>query len=508
MFPFIPRKVAQAGKSTAATASSSQSRRNTLPTTSTTRDSAAEGGQPVDVKGKRKAVDTDPAVEDYYSLLCLALSDHAIWADSHLRSRLINGSDGYIPLRYLLSHSPVLTGLDPSPSETVVAKVVRAQECAFLDIRVLVSAPSRAAWYGKDSAEDVLGGYEVRRRDWPEALRRIHQLTEDDWAARSVYVENIPFQYRTTAAIARFIHSLTVSPSSSEPSMPTQHIWLPPHVQDKPGDQPKCKGFALISVSTLAQAENLAHDWPWDVRRTDLYNVADTAEAQEAVKFGFRVMPRARWDALREEYLAYRQTLLDALAYSEHETGEAQETNTVEEHAPSHATAPSLLTTDLSSPYPQGCLVFVRNVHPETNKTTLRALFSQPFTESGAADAGVDYVDFSKGMDTCYLRLASARHTQLLTAFFAANSKAQNGGLDTTGVAPSPGTTLKAVTLEVVEGIREELYWNKVPEKVRRQAVEKATATSTASDQPENVGEEAFEPAEKKRKRKRRKRDE
>lgn len=29
-----------------------------------------------------------------------------------------------------------------------------------------------------------------------------------------------------------------------------------------------------------------------------------------------------------------------------------------------------------AGPFPPGCLVFVRNVHPDTNKTTLKSLFS------------------------------------------------------------------------------------------------------------------------------------
>lgn len=52
--------------------------------------------------------------------------------------------------------------------------------------------------------------------------------------------------------------------------------------------------------------------------------------------------------------------------------------------------------------FPQGCLVFVQNVHPQTNKTTLRKLLGRAF-ESHGSDSGqddvVDYVDFSKGLE-------------------------------------------------------------------------------------------------------------
>jgi len=48
----------------------------------------------------------------------------------------------------------------------------------------------------------------------------------------------------------------------------------------------------------------------------------------------------------------------------------------------------------------------------------------------------------------------------------------QERGLDDTGTTQkSNGDT---ITMEIVQGKREELYWDKVPEKVRKQAVQKA----------------------------------
>ena len=64
-------------------------------------------------------------------------------------------------------------------------------------------------------------------------------------------------------------------------------------------------------------------------------------------------------------------------------------------------------TISLSSPYPTNSLVFVRNIHPETNKTTLRKLLSTafvaPLAKGMALGGGVDYVDFNKGMDSVSL---------------------------------------------------------------------------------------------------------
>ncbi len=72
----------------------------------------------------------------------------------------------------------------------------------------------------------------------------------------------------------------------------------------------------------------------------------------------------------------------------------------------------------------------------------------------------------------CYLRLATPKHTTQLVAHFSDDPVVQTTGLDDTGSSPSANK--KAITVEVVDGTREELYWLKVPEKIRRQAVEKA----------------------------------
>ena len=63
-----------------------------------------------------------------------------------------------------------------------------------------------------------------------------------------------------------------------------------------------------------------------------------------------------------------------------------------------------VLPLDASAPFPPGCLVFVRNVHPETNKTTLKTLFSahafgrDSSAASSSSAVAIDYVDYNKGM--------------------------------------------------------------------------------------------------------------
>ena len=57
--------------------------------------------------------------------------------------------------------------------------------------------------------------------------------------------------------------------------------------------------------------------------------------------------------------------------------------------------------------FPPGCLTFVKNLHPQTNKTTIKGLLERAFTGDASAEAirdgsGIDYVDYQKNMDTVF----------------------------------------------------------------------------------------------------------
>jgi len=64
-------------------------------------------------------------------------------------------------------------------------------------------------------------------------------------------------------------------------------------------------------------------------------------------------------------------------------------------------------------------------------------------------------------------------HAQTLVDYFSSNPKVHSHGLDDTGIpaTSTSNTDLKVITMEIASGKREEVYWEKVPEKVRRQAV-------------------------------------
>lgn len=148
--------------------------------------------------------------------------------------------------------------------------------------------------------------------------------------------------------IYAFISSLLGLPSSGQAlSTGVQTITLPAHHLDRPGDAPKPKGFALVTFASEDEAARLVTD-------VDSYHGRGRDQG---------------WG--NREHAA---------------------------HAPPDA------------PFPPGCLVYVRGVHPETNRTTLKALFAA----RGFGPDALDYVDYSKGMGT--VRLCFPRYALWATA--------------------------------------------------------------------------------------------
>lgn len=220
-------------------------------------------------------------------------------------------------------------------------------------------------------------------------------------------------QYRSIPGIVRFTLGLLGASPSKTTSHLVQTVTLPPHHLDKPGDEPKCKAFAFVTLYQVADVEALLNAWPWDRSLIEKSATKDdtpaSTEVREATKFGLRILSKKRWDRLKEEYLAYRATLLEELAESE-----AAQPDPPPRQLQRDPDPPGLAKVDTSgyaeevidssSPYPPNCLVFVRNVHSGTNKTTLRSLFSQAFqNQSNVSDDGLDYVDFNKGMTSVCL---------------------------------------------------------------------------------------------------------
>ena len=196
-----------------------------------------------------------------------------------------------------------------------------------------------------------------------------------------------------------------------------QRIVFPSHHRDPAASFPICKGFALVTLSSKADVQALTYAWPWDSEeRTDTHATTEaevngqTVEERSARANRLRICTRASWEELRAEYLLYRQRLINEVNQHQDENEARWRKETTDrgrckksrgedgsQGEQTRSTTPYEAGIRADSPYPTACLVFVRHVHPETNKTTLRTLFSQAWAEPNVA---IDYIDYSKNMDS------------------------------------------------------------------------------------------------------------
>lgn len=282
--------------------------------------------------------------------------------------------------------------------------------------------------------------------------------------------ENFPPYARTTSSIYTFLSSLLASESGSSPDglAPIQRIEFPPHRDDPPDGPPpiKSKGFAFIILAHAKHVDHLLQQWPWETSKRPapsssglskpglLRKRGEEEERSKAVvdalDFGLRCLSKKEWERMKERYLALQRRLLDETlqadrrfhneSISEQMQALAHQKIGKQENGgqvPSFLDSPAVTTatTNLNvvekhETFPTGCLVFVKNVNPETNKTTLRALFSSAITNNTDA---VDYVDYNKGLDSVSERIqhytvsfffhfsCHHRHVRLLYMSMSAN---------------------------------------------------------------------------------------
>jgi hypothetical protein len=202
--------------------------------------------------------------------------------------------------------------------------------------------------------------------------------------------ENIPHTHRTPHSIFEFLKH--IAPEGRKVDM--QSITFPSHHSDRPGDIPRFKGFAFIVLSDLKDARSFCSSWPWDHSGAQPKAAQEDKGSSEAHQTGFRSLALSKWIELRDEYLDYQARLLD-IAREPPPLNPLKEDN----HLPGRSSIPPpKLPSENTEWYPRGCLVFVKHIHPETNKTTLRKLFHQ-FTSGSEGDC-VDYLDYQKGVDS------------------------------------------------------------------------------------------------------------
>ncbi|KAJ7080427.1 hypothetical protein B0H15DRAFT_787274 [Mycena belliarum] len=470
-FAFVPRKVAKAAKAPYQHVVSAPLATVSVVDKGKSRETSVERRPGRTLEAPTKSQYSE---EDYALLLCLSLSKRRLWSDPDLRrdiewSSRESANDGFFPLSYLLDSPCPLSSTHAS--ETLIIKALRTHATDVVDVRMAI--PSSSSGQGK-----TRGNFEIRPKFWDDA---VYPVSREGWDNRTVYVENIPVRHKTVPAFFRFILGLLPANSAMPAHNRIQWISLPSHHSDEPGAEAKPKAFALITFATSGDAESLLTAWPWARRAQHEH---ESSDASEAAKFGFRTLSMARWEGLNAEYLSYRAKLLADIPKEEAPTPAAVARPSDPPSYRPEPRPPVEVPVAFAStlPYPRSCLVFVRNIHPETNKTTLRTFFARTVDTKEA----IDYVDFNKGMDSCYLRLTTPSHATTLMAQFSENHVVHASGLDDSGC---PGqANEKHVEVELVLGKREEVYWEKVPEKVRLQAVQKALGQVNAPP-GENDGE-------------------
>ena len=101
----------------------------------------------------------------------------------------------------------------------------------------------------------------------------------------------------------------------------------------------------------------------------------------------------------------------------------------------------------------------------------------------------------------CHLRLTSPAHAQSLYAHFSTKHNAQTNALASVCEVLPADSVVKPISIEIISGRKEEMYWEKVPEKVRRAALEKMKTVGPDGDNDEKDEEETKKGKKRKRRR-------
>ncbi|KEP47145.1 RNA-binding motif protein [Rhizoctonia solani 123E] len=417
----------------------------------------------------------------------VALSDIWLWRNESLYQRIAGTSDWFIPFSRLRDHpllAPIFDAEYNIPDASLV-NALRTYGFGNFEFQMKLREPSNAAWKDKGEAQfgwvGAAGGYEIRAKSW--ALREdgwmdeLGSADERSWMTRMVYVERVPSSVRSTWALYRFVSTLVSSSeqehqfvqdvliSTAEPSLTT------------PAQSGRFRGQAFVVFATYELAHDFCKQWGWNTSRGAAATKCPelkTGErwgrevAEEAARVcGFRSLSKSQWDKLKAEYLEHQARVLKQ-APRRPKTDRIPTTSTLDPPVLAPVSQPSQAPTPRHTTrppaFPPSILVFVKHLHPETNKTTLKTLFGR------GAPNGVEYIDFQKGIDSAHIRLRTPDDATRLANYFSEHKIVQEDGLDDTGQE----TETNPIEAEVVLGTRETNYWAKVPEKVRMEAVVKA----------------------------------
>ncbi|KAG9083598.1 hypothetical protein FRC06_004463 [Ceratobasidium sp. 370] len=447
--------------------------------------------------GPRTKSQQEQTQSEIAARLELALSDLSLWRTESLFRRVSETQDWYLPFSRLHDHpllAPYLGEFSTRVPDAVLVNALRTYGSGAFESRMKIRTPSNAAWKGKTASGWVgaAGGYELRCKAWEGRkegwMDELAGMDEGEWEARMVYVERVPPTVRSVWALYHYMTALARTCHPNEQpfeSQVVQDVFVPtaePTIAERPLDiTQRFRGQAFVVFSTVEMAQTFSERWTWNAltepkdsvssrQAPGKWNTEDTVMA--AAASGLRSITKTRWDKLKSEYLDHQARVLRQNPKSQRQppANLGQPSSSPPTQTPvSSATHSKPSRVTRPPPFPPGILVFVRRLHPETNKTTLKTLFARAFPD-GSGD-GIEYLDFQKGVDSAHIRLRTPANAVALVAHLTSHPLTQRDGLDSDGQPCEKGAAIEA---EVVSGIREVNYWEKVPEKVRMAAVSRA----------------------------------
>ncbi|KAH7104671.1 hypothetical protein BKA62DRAFT_827572 [Auriculariales sp. MPI-PUGE-AT-0066] len=364
----------------------------------------------------------------------LFLSDWAISQIEELRAALM-ANNGFVSLRVL----DLAWTDERRPDDIDITKALRSHS-SILEVRVLVRHPSRNEWLGShDGFNDA--GFEVGRKDWGAVS--MQDLSQFDWLGCTVYVESLPILSRSIPKILDLVQE--VLPIRQGTRSIVQRIEFPGHFNARPDEVARCKGFAFVVLASPTLLSQLLSLWPWD--RNSMQ--ASPTNLPTPGTSGVRCMSLASFEGLKTEYLQWQTSLADdaTSVFTDKLPTPAPVASpevTVVETSDSRAADIEVLSGDW---FPRKCLVVVRNIPVNSTKSGLRARF-----EALLDSKDMQYVDYIKNLDWCHVRFASQAMARRLVQVLN---------------DPTNDATTQGLRAELVTGLPEEVYWEKVPEKLR-----------------------------------------
>ncbi|KAF8759972.1 hypothetical protein RHS01_01403 [Rhizoctonia solani] len=338
----------------------------------------------------------------------LALSDLSLWRNESLYQRVAGTSDWFIPFSRLRDH-PLLSSIfieEVNVPDASLVNALRSHGWGNFEFQMRLREPSNAAWKDKGKAPSgwvgAAGGYEIRSKWWAKR--------ESGWMDALASVDE-RIGWREWFMLNVF---------------PVNPITEPSLINPQPG---RFRGQAFVVFATYELAQTFCKRWVWNAphgtgsdkqpefKSGNQWN-KEAAEVT-AKSSGFRSLSKPQWDKLKAEYLEHQARILKQgprRPKTDKRCNDSTSDTAVPIPAPARPPRQAPAPRQVESrppPFPPGILVFVKRIHPETNKTTLKNLFTR------GAPNGVEYIDFQKGIDSAHVRLRTPADAVLLTNYLS-----------------------------------------------------------------------------------------